>query len=700
MLRDAVQRMTGALLPLVEKAQPVRRSEIWIGYGREIYPGSFRPQVSGLKPDGFLVVVSNRAVYIVSGGGKGSIYGVVHLLEKYLGCRRYSPTAAFFPAAASILLPRILESDNPANDFRCVNGDFLQDPDYRDWMRLSSPEEVFGRGYYVHTFGRLVPREEYFGKHPEYFALVDGRRLADQICPSRPEVFDIAAARLEKEMAGQPDRKVWSVSQNDNPTYCRCPECLKAIAEEGSPAGPIIRLVNRLAARFPDKIISTLAYQYSRPAPQRIRPAANVQVMLCTIELDRSRPIAENPGSASFVRDIEDWSRISDNLYLWDYTVDFAHQVSPFPNFHVLQPNIRFFVRHGVRRHFQQTNTSPGHDLSELKGWLLAKLLWNPELDVDAAVNDFMAGYYGAGAPFLRRVYDAAREALIGSGAELGIYQPPNAHDRGFLSAERMAGYEAILDLAERAVASDPVRLRRVRAARLPFQYAEIEIGKADLFGPRGFHVEKDGRFEPRPEKTLLLQRFYEGCLDAGVRALNESGTTPKEYYDAGRRFIDVQVEGNLAFRRPVTADPPPAAKYSRGDPALLTDGVRGAGDFKVHWLGWEGIDFTLTLDLGETRSAGALAVSTLYDPKSWIFHPRKVTCEVSADAVAWLPAGSYEIDGDQRREAPARTFKWPAPRAAFRYVRFRLEGTGSNPAWHAWAGGASWVFVDEITVR
>ncbi len=508
------------------------------------------------------------------------------------------------------------------------------------------------------------------------------------------------AARLEREMAAQPDKKVWSVSQNDNFSYCRCPDCERIMAEEGSPAGPILRLVNRLAARFPDKVISTLAYQFSRPAPKLSRPAANVQVMLCTIELNRSRPIAEDPGSASFVRDIEDWSRLTHNLYLWDYTVDFAHQVSPFPNLHVLQPNIRFFVRHGVRQHFQQTNTSPGHEFSELKGWLLAKLLWNPELDVEAAVNEFLAGYYGAAAPFLRHVIDAYREGLRESGLGLDIYEPPNAHAEGFLSAGRMPLYEAAFDAAEAAVAADPERLRRVRTARLPLQYAQLEIGKADMFGPRGFYLERDGRFELRPERALLLDRFFTACLDAGVRSLNESNLSPKAYYDAVRRFIDVQVEGNLAFRRTVTADPPPAVKYGRGDLALLTNGVRGAADFKVHWLGWEGADFRLVLDLGQARDVRTIALSTLYDPKSWIFHPRRVLCEVSADGSSWRPVGAVEIDGDQRREDTTRTFAWEVPLRGVRFVRFAVEGTKANPAWHASAGGAAWVFVDEIVVR
>ncbi|MDD8024887.1 MAG: DUF4838 domain-containing protein [Acidobacteriota bacterium] len=699
-LREAVRRMTGTVLPVVEKSRPVREGEVWLGFARSVYPDSFRSQYAGLHPDGFLAVVSKRAVYIVSGGGKGSIYGVVHLLEKYLGCRKYSPTADFFPASESLFLPRVFDRDNPANDFRCVNGEFIQDADYRDWMRLNETDEIFARGYYVHSFGRLLPRDEYFADHPEYFALVNGRRTADQLCPSRPEVFDILAARLAKEMAAQPDKRVWSVSQNDNSTYCRCPECEKIIAEEGSPAGPILRLVNRLASRFPDKVISTLAYQFSRPAPRLTRPADNVQIMLCTIELNRSRPIVEDPASASFVRDIGDWSRLTKNIYLWDYTVDFAHQVSPFPNLHVLRPNLRFFSGYGIRRHFQQTNTSPGHDLSELKSWLLAKLLWNPERDVDAAVNDFLAGYYGAAAPFIRSVIDSARESLAASGTDLGIYEPPNAHADDFLSAERLAAYAAAFDLAETAVASDPERLRRVRSARLPFLYAEIEIGKAELFGPRGFYDETEGRFILRPEKARLLERFYTGCLDAGVRALNESGLTPKDYYDAGRRFIDVQVEGNRAFRRPVAADPPPAAKYGRGDLALLTDGVRGAGDFKVHWLGWEGTDFSLVLDLGEGRDARTIAVSTLYDPKSWIFHPRRVTCEASADGTAWRPVGAVIIDGDQRREETVRVFEWTVAPAGPRFIRLQVEGMKTNPDWHASAGGAAWIFVDEIVVR
>lgn len=705
-LRTSILTMSGIDLPIRSAAAPGRPNIAAIGFPLRDLPPSVTSALPALHPDGFVAATSAGNLYITGGTEKGAIYGVVHLLEKYFGCRRFSPAAELFPPRDDLALGCLFEAVNPANDVRVVNGEFALDADWRDWMRLDDIRELYGDGYYVHTFHRLVPWQTWFAAHPEYFALMNGKRIIDQLCLTRPEVFDIAVARLREDMAAQPDKKIWSVSQNDNFSYCQCPECLKVIEEEGSPAGPVIRFVNRVAALFPDKTISTLAYQYSRPAPRLTRPAPNVEVMLCTIELDRSRPIAEAPSSASFVRDIGDWSRICGNLYLWDYTVNFSHQVAPFPNLRVLAPNIRFFVDRGVRKHFQQTNTSPGHEWSELKSYLLARLLWDPQTDVGAMTDEFLDGYYGRAGRPLRRYIDALHDALSRSGAGLDIYEPPAVHAADHLSAADIALYDSLFDEAEAAVAGDPAALARVRTARLPLMYAELEIAKNDMFGPRGFYEERGGRFAARPEMVRRLETFAGRSREAGVRNLNEGGLAPEAYVAAFRRFVDVQVEGNRAFRRPVAADPPPAAKYARGDTAVLTNGVRGAADFKVHWLGWEGVDFVLTLDLGAPGAAREIALSTLSDARSWILHPASVACEVSADGTAYRDAGTKTAAGDHRDEDPVRTFSWtddtvpPGTLASVRYVRFRVEGVKRLPDWHASAGGAAWAFVDEIVVR
>lgn len=688
-LQTYVKKSGGAELPILTGERNGEEKIIQI-----------RSDSSIAHEDGFHIRVAGDSLIILGGLDKGCIYGVIDLLEKQLGCRLYAPGYEVVPQKQRIKIPMLNYTDEPVNQFRSVNGFFGMDPDYRDWHRLDQVDVLFARGYYVHTFNRLVPWEKYFDQHPEYYAWMNGKHIIDQICLSHPEVLKIAKQQLREEMEQQPDKLYWSVSQNDNFSYCQCPSCQKIIEEEGSPAGPIIRFVNELAREFPDKIISTLAYQYSRQAPRVTVPESNVQIMLCTIELNRSQPIAEDERSASFMNDIVDWGRIANHIYLWDYTVNFSHHITPFPNLHVLQPNIQLFADNHVLYHFQQSNTDTGHEFSELKSYLLARLLWNPAVDVDSLINDFLAGYFGKAAPFIQSYMDALQGEIIKTKEWLDIYGHPTAHQETFLSEDLMHRYFEDFRRAKEAVRSDSVRLLHVKTYELPVQYAAMEIGKNQMFTPRGWFEIEDSVYLLRPEMSEMLESFYQTCQKAGVRSLNESGLTPDDYYESTRRFLDLKVEGNLAFRTAVKAEPSASPKYSSGDVSYLTNGVSGANDYKVHWVGWEATDFTVDLDLGQVIKMDTIRLGSLYDPKSWIFHPRSVTCLISADGSDYRAIGTYEIGLEQRNEPVNRSYCFNPTGGEGRFIRLEVSGTLKNPSWHPSAGGASWVFLDEVIVK
>lgn len=650
--------------------------------------------------DGFSVTTNSKNLIIKGGSGKGCIYGVSELLEKFLGVKYFSPGFIVIPETKNIALPEINITGSSPNTYRNVHGTFSENQDYKDFHRLNSIDEMFADNYYVHTFNRLVPWQDYFETHPEYFAYMNGKRVIDQLCLSNPEVLQIVTEKLKKEMELQPDKMVWSVSQNDNFSYCQCDKCKKIIEEEGSASGPVILFVNQVAEQFPDKIISTLAYQYSRKAPLKTKPLDNVQVMLCTIELNRSQPIATDPSSASFLKDMEDWGKICKHIFLWDYTVDFAHSYCPFPNLQTLQPNIQLFVKNNVKEHFQQTNTATGHEFSELKAYILAKLLWNPDADVDAIIVEFTDGYYGAAGEWIRKYIYKMQDEIVKTGEWLDIYGPPTNYQKSFLSAENIKLYNSYFDEAEKAVAGNDVLLLHVRTARMQLWYAIMEIGKNDMFGPRGWYTEKNGDFVVLPEMTQMLEDFYQTGKDAGCKYVNESELTTEEYYQSTKRFINVQVKGNFAFRKKVSADPLPSGKYSGGDLSFLTNGVRGANDYKVHWLGWESKDFSLVLDLEEPTQASTIEISTLYDPKSWILHPESVNCYVSDNGTNYKLVEKQIVNGDQRKEEVNRTFTFNTSGMKYRYVKFDVKGTLKLFDWHPSAGGGSWVFVDEIVVK
>lgn len=87
-------------------------------------------------------------------------------------------------------------------------------------------------------------------------------------------------------------------------------------------------------------IVDTLAYQYTRPATSHLRPRHNVCVRLCSIEAcfahsfedcdDKSRWVKRPDGTTSnFIHDLEDWGKVCDRMYIWDYTTCFAHYPAP-----------------------------------------------------------------------------------------------------------------------------------------------------------------------------------------------------------------------------------------------------------------------------------------------------------------------------------------------------------------------------------
>jgi len=252
--------------------------------------------------------------------------------------------------------------------------------------------------------------------------------------------------------------------------------------QEGSPSGTIINFVNQIAqaieTEYPDKAIDTFAYQYSRKPPRTIKPRPNVIIRLCSIECCFAHPLATCPENASFLADLKGWSGICNRLYVWDYVTDFAHYLMPFPNFSVLKPNLQLFAQHNVKGVFEEGNYSAGGsgEFAELRAYVLAKLLWNPDYDSNKAVNEFLAGYYEASAPAIRKYFDMIHNKVRDENIHLGIFDPPNG---AYLNADVIAKATEYFSEAEK-LADNPEVLQRVLIAEMPILYVQIVTAPDD----------------------------------------------------------------------------------------------------------------------------------------------------------------------------------------------------------------------------
>lgn len=686
LLQDFTERITGAKLP-VEITNRVKKNDIVIGNG------GFNENVpkKDLTEDGFRIVHNDHVLQVVSGGGKGSLYAIVSLLERYCGISYWGENEYSLTPASTLQIPAVNFSEIPSFRYRqSQHYAMATDTVYSNWMRLKTPREIFAGNLWVHTFDFLLPSAVYGEAHPEYYAYFNGSRhpgKASQWCLSNPKVLEIVAQRLDSVFKANPDKHMISVSQNDgNYTFCQCEKCRAVDDYEGAHSGSLIHFMNKLAERFPEKEISTLAYLYSMKPPRHVKPAKNVNIMLCSIDCDREVSLKENASGREFAAALEGWSAITENIFVWDYGINFDNYLVPFPNFHILGENMRLFRKNNVSMHFSQIAGSRGGDFAELRTWLVSKLMWNVNQDEDSLIQFFLNGYYVAAAPYLYQYIKLMEGALLGSGKRLWIYDSPVSHKDGMLKPLLMRRYKDLFDRAENAVAADPVLLKRVWRTRLPLQYSELDIARTNK------NMEVD-------DISRKLDLFEERAKLFSVPTLNERGNSPLDYcalyrtryMPSGKKTIPV---ANIVFSTP------PGEKYATMG-AALTDGLYGGMTFGEGWVGWPGTDAGLILDLGSEKEFTAVHTDFLHQLGAWILVPSNVTYSVSTNGTDYTMLRS--VDNPEDRDAKVKfadlSYTGNKPVKA-RYIRIDITAIKTCPHWHYGVGHPCWFFIDEIWVE
>ena len=516
---------TGALLPVTTDEYPVAEREIVLGNGRRLRWLGVGVDIDDPESDGFVIRTHGNHLIIAGNTPVGTRNGVFTFLEDHVGCRWYSSEVSQVPKHRTLRIGPIDDTQIPALAWREVYYSDAMDPDFARRNKLNGNGSVIkdgkmvrerhhGWGLWCHTFFALCHPDQYFENHPEYFSLVDGKRVLDkQLCLTNPGLLELAKNDLRRRMAEKPDALYWSVSQNDWHGNCECPNCIALDEREGTPMGSLLAFVNDIAREFPDKMISPLAYQYSRRPPKNIRPEKNVAILLCNIESNRSRPLKTDPDGASFREDVESWSAICDHLMVYDYVIQFSNLIGPFPNLRVLQPNIQYFADHNAIGIFEQGNRERGGEFAELRAYLLSRLLWNPDCDVEAVIDDFLEGYYGPAAPWIREYIDQMHDAQEESGAGLSIFGAPKQHAETYLTPEWVREYDRLFDRAERSVRKNPEVLLRVQTARLPVMYVQLELEYGNL-----------------EERRQVADRFFEVAEKTGLLMIDEWRVTTELY--------------------------------------------------------------------------------------------------------------------------------------------------------------------------
>jgi len=664
-LASFLAQITGAQFPVVSEADytaaltptPAQgergRPAIFVGLSAAARKACPSASVAGLGREGLVIKTAPPHLLLYGGEPRGTLYAVYTFLEDHLGCRWWAPGASTIPKRPTLRLGALNDRQVPVVEYRepffceAFDGDWAVRNKSNGASTRITPEQGGKVTYegFVHTFASLVPPDQYFDQHPEWFPEINGKRTRGyvQLCLTNEELKKFVAQRVLERLRANPTASIISVSQNDAAGYCECPNCKALDEKEGSHSGSLLHFVNyvarEVAKEFPNVAVDTLAYQYTRKPPKFVRPEPNVIVRLCSIECNFARPLTDK-SNAAFFSDLVGWSKVSRRLYIWDYVTNFAHYLWPQPNIYSLGPNVRTFVDHGVRGIFEQGSyTMYNGDLAPLKSWLLAKLLWNPRRDPKALVREFMAGYFGAAGPYVQQYVDLMHRDAVEHQYFIGCFNPSNSP---FPSEQTLAACERAFDQAARAVAGDATLERRVRLARLPLDYVRL---------CRGPQVLGADEFE------ALLARFQQVVDREAMPRLSEGGNVQDNYRQwrealrVARALPTIKPDEIRVWPLPDTwvfaTDPKDQGVTARWFDAAFDDSAWKP--IKVgQGTGWETQGFPGYIGMGWYRLRlpipADLARKHLYlffgavDEDAWVYLNGKLVCDHSVEATGLAP--------------------------------------------------------------
>ncbi|MBQ7256551.1 MAG: DUF4838 domain-containing protein [Abditibacteriota bacterium] len=497
-----IEKITGAKLS-VRETPKAGSNNIIIGQTRLAKSILKNYPWNKLKDDGIIIHTDKKTLVIAGDRPRGTIYAVYEALQK-IGVVFLTSKEEYIPNIKTIdfninkehtppFMSRDLYSKeaigNPIYNTKIRCNGFFFERDTNGVPTLQNPK--YG-GYvdlllWVHSF-RILLNPEKYKDHPEYFALVRGERqvsMGAQICLSNPNMVNEVTKNVLRELDMRPNTKIISVSQNDNENKCECENC-KALYEKYGNSGAVLTLINHVARevakKYPETYVETLAYNWTMEASKNIVPEDNVIIRLCTSLNSFARPIKDQKTNGKFYKSLTEWSKISKSLYIWDYCINFYNSYVYFPNIQNLQENFKLYRDNKVKAIFCQCDfINENYCMNHLRDYLLAKLMWDPDINFEEEKMKFMKLWYGPGAEDMNKFIKVCGETALRE-QEPPIFMSMYSRYNSFFTAEDFIKAFTALTEALKKAENNEIYKDRVLVDLYSFQagfiYAPSDIQK------------------------------------------------------------------------------------------------------------------------------------------------------------------------------------------------------------------------------
>lgn len=461
------------------------------------------------------------------------------------------------------------------------------------------------------------------------YATINGEKSDSQFCFSSEELYKQIVSYIIDNF-GEKDQSRFVIAPNDTPLACTCELCKAAGNTTNNSSPAVAKLITRLAKRFPNHQFFTLSYLSTRKAPQTKLPS-NTGVIISSIDFPLQALSSQTKPNNPFITQLEQWKKVTKNIYVWDYINNFDDYLTPFPIVKLAQQRLQLYKSLGINGVFYNGSGYNYASFDGMKTFVLSALLINPELSVEELIRLYLNQEYPTSKTSLYNYYLSLENRALQDN-QLSLYGGIQDAESTFLKPEEFNQFYDEMDhLLMQAKGLEKKKLHRLRTA---LSFTRLELSRS--------HSADVSKSEEWVEKLKEHEAFPE------MKYYNESEETISGYIAEWQQYISESDLSNNLLSGVHPSITPPWENSTKGY-SVLTDGIHGLpSSYHFGWLIIPKSKCTISLPVKkvEALGTGTLQLSFLSLPRHRIFVPQKV--ELYKDGVFYQ---SIEPKQDQSSE-------------------------------------------------
>ena len=401
-----------------------------------------------LGKEGFVFECTDEGDFIITcGTRRGAVYATYTFLEDFLGYRFLTDSITYLYKSKLREIPAgYFDCQIPSAEYRAIGandpGSLYAQLKVNGSDGGASPASKGGRAWEVggavgttylhaHSFSYYMA-----GFENRYDPSLDSIGGGTQPCMTSEETYEKIIDFMYKcvewrteggQVPGFHYTQI-SCSANDNGNYCTCAACKKLYEDEGSYAGALIRLCNRVTEQFcsdyPMLDVYTAAYAGTHIPPKMTRPDPRLNICFCCVgcnnhnlrDQDECAACGGNgrlmtstgyngdkvpQSNVEWMGWIDGWLELTDNVWFWYYTDNWAYYVSSTPNLFNFWDDIKYLTEKGVKGFYLEGDSDRiNFTFEALRIYLMTKIMWHPEMTEEEYMDlaeEFLTIYYGKG---------------------------------------------------------------------------------------------------------------------------------------------------------------------------------------------------------------------------------------------------------------------------------------------------------------